>query len=74
MRINKIKAKTMVIGVEGTNKQQNITIDVKYVEQVDKFRYLEGLINNRDDLRNEINERIAMTGRLYIAIKNNFLS
>jgi uncharacterized protein YukE len=71
MKINKQKTKTMIIGQQ--SKKHNIQIDDEALEQVDKFTYLGVIINKEGTLEDEINGRIAKTGRLYNSIKSNFL-
>ena len=72
MKTYTVKTKCMIIG--DINQSMHIQIENEEIEQVNKFKYLGGIINCRGDMEDEINERIASTGRLFNVIKSNFLS
>lgn len=71
MKINIQKTKTMVIG--NLEEKHSIEIDGKYLEQVKCYKYLGVVINSKGNLEEEINERVAKTGRLFNSIKASFL-
>ena len=61
----------MIIGNESLTR--NVKIEGQDIEQVGMFKYL-GVINSQGTLEDEVNERIAKTGKLYNAIETSFLS
>lgn len=71
MKINIQKTKTMVIG--NSEEKHSIELDGKYLEQVKSYKYLAVVINSKGNLEEEINERVAKTGRLFNSIKSSFL-
>lgn len=50
----------------------NIKIGNEDVEQLNKFKYLDGITNSKGEMKDEINVRIASTGSLFNAIKTMF--
>lgn len=74
MKRNINKIKTMIIGV--TNIKHDIKIEGQKIEQVERFTYLAAVINNRGTINDEINERVAKTGGLFMfnPIKTKFLN
>ena len=71
MKINIQKTKTMVIG--NSEEKHSIELDGKYLEQVKSYKYLGVVINRKGNLEEEINERVAKTGRLFNSIKSSLL-
>ena len=63
MKINTQKTKTMVTG--NSEEKHSIELDGKYLEQVKRYKYLGVVINSIGNLEEEINERVAKTGRLF---------
>ncbi|XP_068082743.1 LINE-1 retrotransposable element ORF2 protein [Anabrus simplex] len=72
MEVNVDKTKTMVIS---RNEERHcIMVDSKPLEQVTKFKYLGSIISSDGKMEEEITERIGTAGRLFNAIRTNFLN
>lgn len=68
-----IKKKTNTMAIARQEVQHTIQLSGLSLEQVKRFKYLGVIINSQGSMEDEINKRIAATGRLYNAIKTNFL-
>ena len=62
----------MAIGNE--NLTNNMKIQGQNIEETRMFKYLGEIIDSQDTLEDDINERMAKTGKLYNPIKTSFLS
>lgn len=72
MKINTEKTKVMVIGKRTRNI--NITINSTAIEQVQSFKYLGSIIEDKGGFEEEINNRIQSTTRAYHAINKVILN
>lgn len=71
LKVNVEKSKVVYIGEE--NKQINITIEGKKMEQVEMIKYLGVTIHREGTDEAEINERISGASKLYHALSSSFI-
>lgn len=66
--VNEGKTKQYTVGLRRPPIIDSIEVDYYKFEKFDDFTYLDVNINNKNDIRTEINERITSGNRCYISV------
>lgn len=65
--------KTKVMGISNGTRVINVRVDGEIIDQVERYKYLGSVINNRGSSEGELKARIQSANRLYAALRRKFL-